>query len=107
MMASCCDFRDAAARQFTTGKAAKELQAYRNGRLGPTTRLIRDRLVASELNHGSLLDIGGGNRSTHIRTPGVRDDEGRRRGRVGRLCCGRQGRGQPSRSDSVNDSHPR
>jgi len=60
MMASCCDFRDAAARQFTARKAAKELQAYRNGRLGPTTRLIRDGVVASELNQGSLLDIGGG-----------------------------------------------
>jgi magnesium-protoporphyrin O-methyltransferase len=60
MMCSCCDFRDAAGRQFTAEKAAKELQAYRNGRLGPTTRLIRDGVVASELNQGSLLDIGGG-----------------------------------------------
>jgi hypothetical protein len=52
MMCSCCDFRDAAGRQFTAEKAAKELQAYRNGRLGPTTRLIRDGVVASELNQG-------------------------------------------------------
>jgi 16S rRNA G966 N2-methylase RsmD len=60
MTGSCCDFRDAAGRQFTAEKAAKELQAYRKGRLGPTTRLIRDGVVALELNHGSLLDIGGG-----------------------------------------------
>jgi SAM-dependent methyltransferase len=56
----CCDFRDAADRQFTAAKAAKELQVYRKGRLGPTTRLLRDGIVDVGLNHGSLLDIGGG-----------------------------------------------
>lgn len=60
MTGSCCDFRDAAGRQFTAEKAANELQAYRQGRVGPTTRLIRDGVAALELNQGSLLDIGGG-----------------------------------------------
>jgi len=57
---SCCDFRDAADRQFTDAKAAKELKAYRQGRVGATTRAIRDAVVELGLNHGSLLDIGGG-----------------------------------------------
>ena len=60
MICSCCDFRDASGRQFTAEKAAKELRAYRTGRLGPTTRLIRDGVVDRGLNEGSLLDIGGG-----------------------------------------------
>jgi SAM-dependent methyltransferase len=60
MIRACCDFRDAAGRQFTADRAATELKAYRNGRLGPTTRLIRDGVVDVQLNQGSLLDIGGG-----------------------------------------------
>ena len=39
------NFRDAAGRQFTAENAAKELTAYRKGRLGPTTRLMRDSVV--------------------------------------------------------------
>lgn len=60
MVCSRCDFRDAADRQFNAEKAAKELQAYRTGRLGPTTRLLRDGVVDLGLNQGSVLDIGGG-----------------------------------------------
>lgn len=60
MLCSCCDFERAADGQFTATKAAKELQAYRKGRLGPTTRLLRDGVVQAGLNQGSLLDIGGG-----------------------------------------------
>jgi len=60
MICSCCDFQDSAGRQFNAEKAAKELQAYRKGRVGPTTRLLRDGVVDLGLNHGSLLDIGGG-----------------------------------------------
>ncbi len=60
MVCSCCDFERAADRQFTSQKAAKELQSYRQGRLGPTTRLLRDSVVDAGLNQGSLLDIGGG-----------------------------------------------
>ena len=60
MVCSCCDFESSADRQFTSQKAAKELQSYRQGRLGPTTRLLRDSVVDAGLNQGSLLDIGGG-----------------------------------------------
>src|SRR5688572_1862634 len=60
MVCSCCDFERAADRQFTSQKAAKELQSYRQGRLGATTRLLRDSVVDAGLNEGSLLDIGGG-----------------------------------------------
>ena len=60
MVCSCSNFPETADRQFTVEKAAKELQAYRKGRLGPTTRLLRDSIVELGLSHGSLLDIGGG-----------------------------------------------
>ena len=60
MVCSCCDFEPAADRQLTSQKAAKELQSYREGRLGATTRLLRDSVVDAGLNQGSLLDIGGG-----------------------------------------------
>ena len=60
MVCSSCDFESSADRQFTSQKAAKELQSYRQGRLGPTTRLLRDSVVDAGLNQGSLLDIGGG-----------------------------------------------
>lgn len=60
MVCACCNFSDMADRQFTAEKAAKELHAYRNGRLGPTTRLLRDSIVDLNLSDGSLLDIGGG-----------------------------------------------
>ncbi len=40
--------------------AARELRSYRRGRVGPTTRLLRDGLVAADLNRGALLDIGTG-----------------------------------------------
>ena len=53
-------FESAAERQFTPEKAAKELQSYRRGRLGPTTRVLRDSVVDAGLNQGALLDIGGG-----------------------------------------------
>jgi ubiquinone/menaquinone biosynthesis C-methylase UbiE len=57
---SCGDFRDTADRQFTDAKAAKELDVYRRGRVGTTTRTIRDAVQELGLNNGSLLDIGGG-----------------------------------------------
>ena len=60
MVCSCCDFESSADRQFTAQKAAKELQAYRKGRLGATTRVLRDSVVDAGLNEGALLDIGGG-----------------------------------------------
>ena len=60
MVCSCCDFERTVDRQFTEIKAAKELRAYRNGRVGPTTRRLRDAIVDAALNGGSLLDIGAG-----------------------------------------------
>lgn len=60
MGCSCCDSANAADRQFTAAKAAKELKAYRRGRIGPTTRRIRDGLSEAGLTHGTLLDVGGG-----------------------------------------------
>lgn len=60
MACSCGDFTSAADRQFTEAKAAKELKAYRRGRIGPTTRRLRDGLAEAGLAHGTLLDIGGG-----------------------------------------------
>jgi SAM-dependent methyltransferase len=60
MGCSCCDFTSAAGQQFTAEMAAKEVQAYRRGRLGSTTRLLRDGVVNSGLNHGILLDVGVG-----------------------------------------------
>jgi magnesium-protoporphyrin O-methyltransferase len=60
MPVSCCDFRNAADRQFTSDKAAKELRAYQKGQVGPTTRLLHDGVIELGLNNGSLLDIGGG-----------------------------------------------
>ena len=60
MGCSCSEFEGMADRQFTAAKAAKELQAYRRGRLVATTRLLRDAIVQTGMNHGTLLDIGGG-----------------------------------------------
>jgi 16S rRNA G966 N2-methylase RsmD len=57
---SCSAFQTAVDRQFTADKAAKELKAYRKGRLGPTTRRLRDGIVEIGLNRGSLLDVGAG-----------------------------------------------
>jgi magnesium-protoporphyrin O-methyltransferase len=60
MVCSCCDFESAANRHFTSQKAAKELQSYRQGRLGATTRVLRDAVVDAGLNEGALIDVGGG-----------------------------------------------
>jgi tRNA1(Val) A37 N6-methylase TrmN6 len=60
MSCSCCDFEDSADRQFTSQKAAKELRSYREGRVGATTRGLRDLVIDAGLNNGALLDIGGG-----------------------------------------------
>jgi tRNA1(Val) A37 N6-methylase TrmN6 len=60
VVCSCCGFESAADRQFNAAKAQKQLEDYRAGRLVKTTRLLRDAVVQAGLNHGSLLDIGGG-----------------------------------------------
>jgi SAM-dependent methyltransferase len=60
MACSCCDFGDAAERQFTRDRAAKELRRYRRKGMGTTTRLLRDGLTGAGLTDGVLLDIGAG-----------------------------------------------
>jgi magnesium-protoporphyrin O-methyltransferase len=47
-------------RQFDAAKAALELRQYRKKGPGPTTRLLRDGLVAAGVVNGTLLDIGAG-----------------------------------------------
>ena len=60
MACSCCDFTGPAGHQFDARMAAKQLKAYRRGQVGPTTRFLRDGLVAARLNSGTLLDVGAG-----------------------------------------------
>jgi SAM-dependent methyltransferase len=57
---SCCDFTGPAGQQFNAKKAAKQLKGYRRGAVPPTTRMLRDGVVAAGLNHGALLDVGAG-----------------------------------------------
>jgi len=67
---TCCDFRDAADRQFTAAKAAKELKAYHKGRLGPTTRLLHDGNVG--FNQGFVARHRRWHRSAYARERGMR-----------------------------------
>lgn len=58
MAGACCNFHDAADRQFTAARA-QELQAYRNGRVGPTTEeaLRRGRTDDVRVVHGDLVQV--------------------------------------------------
>jgi tRNA1(Val) A37 N6-methylase TrmN6 len=60
VLCSCCDYEQSADRQFTAAKAAKELTAYREGRVGRTTRMLRESVDEHAKHSRSLLDIGGG-----------------------------------------------
>jgi SAM-dependent methyltransferase len=57
---SCCDFTGPAGQQFDAKMAAKQLRGYRRGKVGPTTRLLRDGIVNARLNEGTVLDVGAG-----------------------------------------------
>jgi magnesium-protoporphyrin O-methyltransferase len=59
---TCCCSRvgDAAQRQFSQQRAAKDLAQYRAQGPGPTTRLLLDGLAKTGSLHGRLLDIGSG-----------------------------------------------
>ena len=60
-MSSCCSaYGGVADRQFDAARVALELRQYRKKGAGPTTRLLRDGLVAAGAVNGSLLDIGAG-----------------------------------------------
>jgi SAM-dependent methyltransferase len=60
MTCSCCAFANTADQHFNTEKVAKELRQYRRKGPGPTTRGLRDGLLATGLAQGTVLDIGGG-----------------------------------------------
>jgi magnesium-protoporphyrin O-methyltransferase len=60
MACSCGDFTGPAGQQFNAKKAFRQLKGYRRGVVPPTTRLLRDGVVAAGLNHGALLDVGAG-----------------------------------------------
>jgi SAM-dependent methyltransferase len=60
MACSCCAFDDTADQHFNAEKVAKELLQYRRKGPGPTTRRLRDGLVSIGIQHGTVLDIGGG-----------------------------------------------
>jgi spermidine synthase len=58
---SCCSgYCDVAARQFSEKLAARELKRYQEKGPGPTTRLMRDCIVAAGAARGHVLDVGGG-----------------------------------------------
>ncbi|HJU42073.1 MAG TPA: class I SAM-dependent methyltransferase [Vicinamibacterales bacterium] len=60
-MSYCCgDFTCPAAEQFNAQVAAKQLRAFRRGRLDASTRLLRDGIADVKLNSGTLLDVGAG-----------------------------------------------
>jgi len=60
MTCSCCAFANTADQHFNTEKVAKELRQYRRKGPGPTTRGLRDGLLATGLAQGTVPDIGGG-----------------------------------------------
>ena len=99
-MTNCCGFETAIRKQFTDASAAKELRQYRKEGPNPTTRLLRDDLIAAGLVRGTLLEIGAGigaltfellDRGMDVSTAvdaspasvAVAKEEGERRGRKG------------------------
>src|SRR5678815_4200146 len=63
-MVTCCEC-DGIKRQFGPEIATKELKRFRRKGPVPTTRLLIEDLRAAGINHGSLLDIGGGVGALH------------------------------------------
>lgn len=60
-MSTCCSaYGGLADRQFDASRVALELKQYRKKGPGPTTRLLRDGLLAAGAVNGSLLDVGAG-----------------------------------------------
>ena len=60
-MPSCCSgYCDIADRQFSEKLAARDLKRYQQKGPGPTTRLMRDCIVAAGAARGHVLDVGGG-----------------------------------------------
>jgi spermidine synthase len=60
-MSCCCSgYCEVADRQFSEELAARDLKRYQQKGPGPTTRLLRDCIVAAGAARGHLLDVGGG-----------------------------------------------
>ncbi len=59
-MAGCCTFVESVDQQFTSKKAAKELERYRRKGAGPTTRLLIEGISQAGIAEGTLLDVGAG-----------------------------------------------
>lgn len=60
-MSSCCStYGDVAGAHFKASIARSDLETYRKKGPGPTTRLLRDLLVATGRIDGVLLDVGSG-----------------------------------------------
>jgi magnesium-protoporphyrin O-methyltransferase len=58
---TCCSgYCDIADRQFSEKLAARDLKRYQQKGPGPTTRLMRDCIVAAGAARGHVLDVGGG-----------------------------------------------
>ena len=60
MSCRCASIGDAAERQFSQKRAAKDLAQYRAHGPGSTTRLLLEGLANAGPLHGRLLDIGSG-----------------------------------------------
>lgn len=60
MACSCSAYCDVADRQFSEKLAARDLKRYQLKGPGPTTRLMRDCIVAAGAARGHVLDVGGG-----------------------------------------------
>ena len=60
-MTTCCSgYCDIADRQFSEKLAARDLKRYQQKGPGPTTRLMRDCIVAAGAARGHVMDVGGG-----------------------------------------------
>lgn len=59
-MSCCSGYCDVADRQFSEKLAARDLKRYQQKGPGPTTRLMRDCIVAAGAARGHVLDVGGG-----------------------------------------------
>ncbi len=57
---SCCSHCQAAATQFGPKVARRDLKRYRRRGPDPTTRLLLERIRATDLQNARLLDIGAG-----------------------------------------------
>ena len=60
MSACCSTYGNLAGAHFDEKIARRDLENYRKKGPGPTARLLRDMLVETRVNDGTLLDVGSG-----------------------------------------------